>query len=158
MTRAGSKCPGFLESRETPSGSWRRQPYIEVQKPIHATVEQTLIHLEVALKRGVWVEGRVRNRTDGRPVRATIEYFPLPDNPHLEAYPDATFRYKDIIFASSLREDSVPIIDSPIHTDAEGRFRAVALPGGGIIAVPCCWTQRSSRPSTPRAEPKTTHG
>ena len=31
----------------------------------------------VTLKRGVWVEGQVTNRADGRPVKAIVQYYPL---------------------------------------------------------------------------------
>ena len=47
----------------------------------------------------------------------------MRDNPYLKECPDATF------------SDNDGSNDSEFRTDADGRFRALALPGGGILAV-----------------------
>ncbi len=91
--------------------------------------------MEITLKRGVWVEGKVVNRADGRPVKAVVQYYPLRDNPHLKECPDAAFLNNNIS-------------DEPdFPTDAEGRFRALALPGGGLLSV------RTNEPGFLTAEP-----
>ncbi len=41
--------------------------------------------------RGGWVEGKVRNRADGSPVKAVVQYYPSRDNPHLQECTDASF-------------------------------------------------------------------
>ncbi len=99
------------------------QPYIQVGKKISVAPGLGPIHVDVALKRGVWVEGRVRNQADGRPVSAIVRYYPLRDNPHLKDCPDASF------FDKNLSDDG------EFPTGADGKFRAVALPGEGILAV-----------------------
>ncbi len=99
------------------------QPYIPVGKTISDAPGLAPIHVDVALKRGVWVQGRVQNQADGRPVSAIVRYYPLRDNPHLKDCPDASF------FDKNLSDDG------EFPTDADGKFRAVALPGEGILAV-----------------------
>jgi RNA polymerase sigma factor (sigma-70 family) len=90
----------------------------ETGRPVTAT-----ILTEIALKRGAWVEGRVVDRATGKPVQATIEYCPFADNPHLQEYAGASFL------------DDNGGDEAEFATDEQGRFRAVALPGGGVLGV-----------------------
>jgi RNA polymerase sigma factor (sigma-70 family) len=99
------------------------QPFIKVEKPVGDPSGLGPIHVDIALKRGVLVEGRVRSRMDGRPVKAIVQYYPLRDNPHLKECPDASFLDNNV-------SDEAEFV-----TDADGRFRAVALPGAGILTV-----------------------
>ena len=78
---------------------------------------------DINLRRGLTMEGKVTNRATGRPVRAVVQYYPFRDNPHLKEYPDASF------FDNALFDET------EFRTDDNGHFRAVVLPGGGILAV-----------------------
>ena len=99
------------------------QPYIKVVKPLKGEDVLDPARLEITLKRGVWVEGKVVNRATGKPVRAVVVYYPFRDNPGVKDCPDAAFLNNNVS-------------DEPeFPTDARGHFRAVALPGGGILAV-----------------------
>jgi Sigma-70, region 4 len=105
------------------------QPYIqeEVLKSKDTTHDQSGLgpaQIDVTLKRGVWVEGRVINRADGKAVRALVTYFPARDNPHLKAWPNGKF-VDNIHFGNFFG----------FSTEADGRFRAVALPGKGLLTV-----------------------
>jgi RNA polymerase sigma factor (sigma-70 family) len=71
------------------------------------------------LARGVVVTGRLTDRTTGRPVRGNLSYLPLPDNTFLKELPDPRERFD---------RTSQP-------TGADGRFRAVVMPGSGILMV-----------------------
>ena len=115
------------------------QPYFTVLKPIDDPPGLGPIRVDIALKRGVWVEGSVTNRADGRPVNATVRYYPMPDNRHVEEYPDATF------------SDDVPSKKSDFSTDPDGRFRALALPGRGILAV------RTTQPDYPTVQSRSSN-
>jgi RNA polymerase sigma factor (sigma-70 family) len=72
--------------------------------------------LDVRLKRGVLVKGRVTDRATGRPVQAVVDYFAFADNPSLRGVEG--FRGSEVV---SSRED--------------GSFALAALPGRGIVAV-----------------------
>jgi hypothetical protein len=99
------------------------QPYLKVEKTAESGPGLGPLTVDITLKRGVWVEGRVTDKVTGKPVAAVAEYYPLRDNPHLAEAPD---------FAGLNNN----ISDEPrFKTDADGRFRAVALPGAGLIAV-----------------------
>ncbi len=99
------------------------QPYIKVVKPLKQQEVLDTARLDITLKRGVWVEGKVINRATGKPVKAVVVYYPFRDNLGVKECPDASFLNNNV-------SDEVEF-----PTDAQGRFRSVALPGGGILAV-----------------------
>jgi RNA polymerase sigma factor (sigma-70 family) len=110
-------------------------PYLKAIKTADDTPGLGPIAVDIDLKRGVWVEGRVTDRATGRPLAATLEYFPFVDNPHLAEVPGY----------SGLNNNVSD--ESRYPTDPDGRFRAVALPGGGLLAV------RAARPGYLTARP-----
>ena len=114
------------------------QQYVKVTKPVGDPKRLGPFSADVELKRGVWVTGRVINRSTGRPAKAIVHYLAFRDNPHLKDYPGAVI-FKGITGSREIE----------YRTDADGRFRAVALPGGGILAV------RSLEPGYLTAEPLT---
>ena len=81
------------------------------------------VHYDIALKRGIWISGRVTDAKTGQPVQAAIHYYPFLANKHAEGYPN--FRAGLSLFWTGSR----------YRTDAEGRYRVVGLPGRGIVAV-----------------------
>jgi len=99
------------------------QPYVKVVKPTANPRNLETVHVEIALRRGAWVEGRVVDRATGKPVQAVVEYCPFGDNPHLEEYAGASFL------------DHNAGDEAEFPTNAQGRFRAIALPGGGVLGV-----------------------
>jgi len=114
------------------------QPYVRVAKPVGDPHGLGPVEADVELKRGVWVTGRVIKRSSGRPANAIVHYLAFRDNPHLKDYPGVSI-FKGITGSGEIE----------YRTDADGRFRAVALPGGGILAV------RSLEPGYLTAEPLT---
>ena len=99
------------------------RPYISVSRLIEAQAGPDPVRLDVALKRGVWVEGRVAKASNGKPVKATIYYYPARDNPNVKECPDAPF-------LQARRPGNLLI-----ETDGDGRFRTAVVPGRGIIVV-----------------------
>ena len=58
------------------------QPYLKTIREVGDAPGLGPITLDIALKRGVWVEGHVTDAATGRPVAgAVLEYFPMRDNP-----------------------------------------------------------------------------
>jgi hypothetical protein len=99
------------------------RPYINVSRPIEGQAGPGPVRLDVALKRGVWVEGRVAKASNGKPVKAIIYYYPARDNPHVKECPDAPFL------------TARPPGNLLIETDGDGRFRTAVVPGRGLIVV-----------------------
>jgi protocatechuate 3,4-dioxygenase beta subunit len=72
--------------------------------------------LDVGLKRGILVKGRVTDKATGRPVQAVVEYFAFTDNPNLRGVQ---------------RSWSSRVVSSR----KDGSFALAALPGRGIVAA-----------------------
>ena len=80
--------------------------------------------LDIALKRGLWITGKVTDVTTGRPVPAAIDYFPLLSNANAKDYPNF-----DPNVTASMG------IKTRYKTDRDGRFRIAGLPGGGVVTA-----------------------
>jgi RNA polymerase sigma factor (sigma-70 family) len=111
------------------------QPYIKVVKPFNDPRGIEPVHLDIPVKRGVWVEGKVTNRATGQPVKAVVVYYPFSDNMNLKDCADASFLNNNV-------SD-----EAEYPTDASGRFRAAVLPGRGLLAV------KAAEPGFLNAEP-----
>ena len=104
----------------------QRLPYFASNRNVAIPPGTGPVMLDLALVRGVVIEGRVTNRVTNRPVRARIGYFPLLDNP---------------IFQGDHPEEgdhpatSKEGFTSVVGTDMNGHFRLVALPGPGLLTV-----------------------
>ena len=76
------------------------------------------IELDVTLKRGVVIRGRLTDKATGRPVLGDVQAFVLGDNPHMAEYPHYD-----------------PIRKTRNRTDEDGRFQVVTPPGRGFLTV-----------------------
>ena len=85
--------------------------------------------MDIALRRGVLVRGRITDRVTKRGVRAWASYLPYGDNPHAGETPQ--------VFG----------INDDYDVEPDGSFHLVALPGPGVVAA-YAWEQRyrTSRP------------
>jgi RNA polymerase sigma factor (sigma-70 family) len=90
-------------------------PYLPAVETVPDTPGLEPVTFDFALKRGVWVKGRVTDKATGEPVAAGVKYFTLLDNPHAKevSLDDSNSRF----------------------TKEDGSFRAIALPGPGVITV-----------------------
>ena len=72
--------------------------------------------LDFKLVRGIPVQGKVTNRTTGKPVAAFVEYLPTLENPNLSSVNDIS-------------------LFEPIATRPDGSFTLSALPGPGVVVA-----------------------
>ena len=72
--------------------------------------------LDFKLVRGIPVQGKVTNRTTGKPVAAFVEYLPTLENPNLSSVNDVG-------------------LFEPIATRPDGSFTLSALPGPGVVVA-----------------------
>ncbi len=82
------------------------------------------LKFDIALKRGIWITGKVTDLRSGKPVPAAVDYFPFLSNTHAKDYPNF-----DPNTSMSIA------IKKRYQTDREGRFRIPGLPGGGVVTA-----------------------
>src|SRR5262249_35890758 len=70
------------------------------------------------LKRGVTIQGRVTEKDTGKPVRAEVHYFALPDNPNVHDAPGFQGSRPPAVFSAE-----------------GGSFPLIGLPGPGVVAA-----------------------
>ncbi len=99
---------------ETP---YFRRPRIRVPKQAEAGP----IQLDIELKRGIWITGKLLDGDTGQPVQGIVGYYPLHENKSIDEFPN---------FRRSMNS-SVP--DS-YATAPDGSFRIPAIPGRGVLA------------------------
>jgi hypothetical protein len=74
--------------------------------------------IDVSLKRGVLVRGRLVEKGTGRPVPGLVSYFAFLDNPHAADFPGFRQAY-----------------ETQFWTKPDGRFEVAGLPGEGFLAA-----------------------
>jgi beta-lactamase regulating signal transducer with metallopeptidase domain/protocatechuate 3,4-dioxygenase beta subunit len=82
------------------------------------------VRYDIALHRGVWINGRVTDAKTGGPVRARIHYYPYLANTHAQGFPNFDANSLDIEWTGDRH-----------RTDDQGKFRVLGIPGKGILAV-----------------------
>jgi RNA polymerase sigma factor (sigma-70 family) len=92
-------------------------PYLPASLTVANTPGLEAVTADFALKRGVWVKGRVTEKTTGKPLSGGIGYYSFRDNPHNADIP----RVFDGGLGGLVRDD--------------GTFKFVAVPGRGVVAV-----------------------
>jgi RNA polymerase sigma factor (sigma-70 family) len=91
------------------------QPYLTVVARVADGPGLEPAALDVKLKRGVWITGKVTDKATGKPVPAMVRYIVLGDNPNLAAAPGATF--------------------DEVQTKGDGTFRFAGLPGRAAVTA-----------------------
>jgi hypothetical protein len=76
------------------------------------------VRVELKVQRGILVEGRLRDRATGKPVSGVVNYYVRSDNPQLKKYAFSP--------GVGLR---------PGSAGPDGKFRVLAIPGPGYMAV-----------------------
>jgi protocatechuate 3,4-dioxygenase beta subunit len=95
------------------------QPYAPCVKEVPDGPGLAPVSLEIVLRRGVWIEGKVTDKTTGKPVTGFVEYFAHAKNPSLAEYPD----FDGSVFSHHHR------------VQEDGSYRIAGLPGPGLVAV-----------------------
>jgi protocatechuate 3,4-dioxygenase beta subunit len=101
------------------------RPYLPAVQAAIVPDKGAAMPVEVRLKRGVWVRGRVTDAQTGRPLAAGVKYFAAADNPGLaglDGYEGAA---------------ALPWPPNPpaYRTDADGWYAVPGLPGKGIVTA-----------------------
>jgi protocatechuate 3,4-dioxygenase beta subunit len=115
----GNKIAARANDYLPPSGNEMssQRPYLSAVKKVDNPLGLEPVTVDFALKRGVWVKGRVTDKATGKPLWASIEYFCFSDNPNA----------KEIAFAGNRKNWR--------SSREDGSFLMPVLPGRGLIAV-----------------------
>jgi hypothetical protein len=97
------------------------QPYVAISKDVPDSLALDAVTVDFEMKAGIWIEGKLTDKATGKPLRGTVEYFSLTNNPNMGDYPgfEGTFMLEGQL----------------VQTRADGSYRVVGLPGPGLIAV-----------------------
>jgi beta-lactamase regulating signal transducer with metallopeptidase domain/protocatechuate 3,4-dioxygenase beta subunit len=82
------------------------------------------LHLDIGLKRGTWITGRVTDARSGKPVQVAIHYYPFLSNELAKEFPN----FRPNLVSYNWTGDRY-------RTDREGRFRVVGISGRGVLAA-----------------------
>ena len=88
--------------------------------PVEGKREHGSLHLDIKMKRGVWLTGRIVDKSTGKPVDGRLEYFVYNDNPYFKAFQSLQRSYARM-HARFVGDD--------------GTFHLVVFPGPGLLAV-----------------------
>jgi RNA polymerase sigma factor (sigma-70 family) len=96
-------------------------PYFPAVEAVADATDSGPVTVDFAMKRGVWVQGRVTEKGTGKPLGATVHCYCFQDNPNLKG----------------LHPRWLPLLRGALssETKEDGSFRVAALPGPGLIGV-----------------------
>jgi RNA polymerase sigma factor (sigma-70 family) len=95
------------------------EPYLLAARTVEPTSGLGPVTLDFALKRGVWIRGRITHKETGQPVRGVVDYFVFKDNPFLQEAPG---------YVGNNYVEGGPIAP-------DGTFTVLAFPGRGLLAA-----------------------
>jgi RNA polymerase sigma factor (sigma-70 family) len=96
----------------------RDLPYVSIHTEVPDNPGLGTVTVDVELKRGVWIEGKITDKVTGKPLRGLVQYFSLASNPHLGDYPGFGATHQR---GCAGKED--------------GSYRVAGLPGPGLVVV-----------------------
>ena len=97
----------------------KNQPYLRAGLEIPDSPGLEPVAFDIPLTKGIVIEGRVLDKTSGKPLKAYVDYNADRDNPNLKAAPG---------FADSS-------LWGQCTTEPDGSFRIVGLPGHGLLSA-----------------------
>jgi RNA polymerase sigma factor (sigma-70 family) len=98
----------------------RDRPYVAPTVDVPDSPGLDPVTVDIELKRGVWIEGKITDKVTGKPIRTGLMYHVRGDNPNQDDY---------LGFFGS---------QPGVGTNEDGTYRIVGLPGPGQIVV---WRQ-----------------
>jgi beta-lactamase regulating signal transducer with metallopeptidase domain len=99
------------------------RPYFGNEVDIPETAGLEPVTIDIKLKRGLWITGRVTEKGTAKPVPARVQYFPYGSNSFVNADEWRVF------------EGSRPTDESRHVTRPDGTYRILGLPGHGIVGA-----------------------
>jgi protocatechuate 3,4-dioxygenase beta subunit len=102
-----------------------RQAYLMSDAAVPDAVGMGSVTVDFSLHPGVWITGKVTDGTTGKPIGgARIQYLPCLDNKFAVALPEY-----------HRRGNALPGFIGRYHTQADGSYRVVGLPGPALVVA-----------------------
>jgi hypothetical protein len=95
------------------------QPYLTVHAVVPGGDGLDPVTVDFDLKRGIWIEGKLTDKTTGKPLQGVIQYLAVGDNPHVREHPGYEGTYTNPVW----------------NVGKDGSYRVIGLPGPGILAA-----------------------
>src|SRR5262249_50847965 len=92
------------------------EPYLMSLVEVPEAFALEPVTVDIQLKRGVWIHGKVTDKATGRPVQTVIRCSVHDENPFRKEAPGLTF-------------------EENLWTRADGTFRIVGLPGRSVVTA-----------------------
>ena len=93
------------------------QPYLSSRKDLPDGPGLDPVTVDLDLKRGIWIEGKITDKVTGEPQQGRVSFFAQPNNPSLGDYVLGGIAYKES------------------ESDDDGSYRVAGMPGPGFITV-----------------------
>jgi RNA polymerase sigma factor (sigma-70 family) len=122
-TTSGSSrfaAPTAAGTGENKIAAMNEQPYLPAVENVENTSGLEPVRIDFALQRGIWVKGRITDKSTSKPLRADVNYFCFVDNPRVNDISRLGVGVGIYLRRSSLED---------------GVFQIPILPGHGLIAV-----------------------
>jgi RNA polymerase sigma factor (sigma-70 family) len=100
------------------------QPYLMVHADVPDTAGLEPVTVDFDLKRGVWIEGKITDKANGKPVHGQVEYFASRGNRSIEEHPGYAGTFLSLF-------QNRPALINP----KDGSYRVIGLPGPGVLLV-----------------------
>jgi len=101
------------------------QLYLMRQIKVPESLGLEPVQVDIELHRGIWITGRITDRSTGMPLIASVHYFPFRSNEYAQKTPEFGARLSSEGFQD--RYASRP----------DGSYRLVGLPGRAIVGAEC---------------------
>jgi len=99
------------------------QPYLNSQYKLPDSGGLKPIPIDLTLKRGIWLQGKISDKSTGKPVDASLRYSAAVNNSHIDEVPG----FRDLFYNGNDR--------GRYFTKEDGTYRIPVLPGAGLITV-----------------------
>ena len=99
------------------------QPYLLAQYKLPSAGEMKPIKIDLVLKRGIWLQGRITDKVTGKPVEARLRYSASLNNPHIDEVPG----FRDLFYNGNQR--------GSYYTKDYGSYQIPVLTGPGLVSV-----------------------
>ena len=92
-------------------------PYLPILASAPESPALDAVQVDISLKTGIWIAGRLTDKATGKPIKGIVEYFASAKNPESRDHPG----YDGVVMMGSRQ------------TGEDGSYKVLGLPGPGFV-------------------------